>query len=101
MERRGCSDTVGRVWACSPRLFRDRRRKKRRKMRRGRTERWGLPALLSICLFSEKCSPSCTSTMPAQNDRGYCTPNHCVVREGAVEVERARERERERKSEEK
>lgn len=59
-------------------------------MRTGRTERWGLPALLSICLFSEKCSPSCTSTMPAQNDRGYCTPNHCVVREGAVEVERER-----------
>lgn len=41
--------------------------------------RGGLPALLSMCLFSEKCNPSCTSTMPAQNDRGYCTPNHCVV----------------------
>lgn len=42
-------------------------------------EREELPALLSMCLFSEKCNPSCTSTMPAQNDRGYCTPNHCVV----------------------
>lgn len=53
-----------------------------------KTERRELPALLSMCLFSEKCSPSCTSTMPAQNDRGYCTPNHCVVgRERKVERE--------------
>ena len=54
-------------------------------------DRRELPALLSMCLFSEKCSPSCTSTMPAQNDRGYCTPNHCVVgreRERESEVER-------------
>lgn len=29
--------------------------------------------------------------MPAQNDRGYCTPNHCVV---GRERERYRERER-------
>lgn len=50
-----------------------------------------LPALLSMCLFSEKCSPSCTSTMPAQNDRGYCTPNHCVV---GSERDRNRGRER-------
>lgn len=28
---------------------------------------------------AKKCSPSCTSTMPAQNDRGYCTPNNCSV----------------------
>lgn len=53
----------------------------------GKTEWKELPALLLMCLFSEKCSPSCTSTMPAQNDRGYCTPNHCVV---------GRERERNR-----
>lgn len=57
----------------------------------GKTERRELPALLSLCLFSEKCSPSCTSTMPAQNDRGYCTPNHCVV---GRERERNRGRER-------
>lgn len=76
-----------------------------------KTERRQLPALLLKCLFSEKCSPSCTSTMPAQNDRGYCTPNHCVVgrerernwgREridvkfNSSETEIARERERER-----
>lgn len=81
--------------------------------RAGKTERRELPALLSLCLFSEKCSPSCTSTMPAQNDRGYCTPNHCVVgrereRKGGrnrerIEVERdssetEREREREKDS---
>lgn len=59
----------------------------------GKTERRELPALLSMCLFSEKCSPSCTSTMPAQNDRGYCTPNHCVV---GRERERSRDREREK-----
>lgn len=55
----------------------------------GKTERKELPALLSMCLFSEKCSPSCTSTMPAQNDRGYCTPNHCVIgRERETDRER-------------
>lgn len=36
-------------------------------------------AIIHVPLQRKKCSPSCTSTMPAQNDRGYCTPNHCVV----------------------
>lgn len=60
-----------------------------------------LPAILSTCLVSEKCSPSCTSTMPAHNDRGYCTPNHCVGQKEGQNDERDREivRETDRKSE--
>lgn len=57
----------------------------------GSGERQRGESCLRYYLFAssaKKCSPSCTSTMPAQNDRGYCTPNHCVVREGAREAER-------------
>lgn len=87
-ERRPDTVEVRGVWACSPQCFGDRRGGMERV---GKTERRELPALLSMCLFSEKCSPSCTSTMPAQNDRGYCTPNHCVV---GRERERSRDREK-------
>lgn len=90
--RGGLTLEVRGVWACSPQCFRDRRGGGGME-RVGKTERRELPALLSMCLFSEKCSPSCTSTMPAQNDRGYCTPNHCVV---GRERERSRDREREK-----
>ncbi len=57
-------------------------------------QRRELPAILSTCLVSEKCSPSCTSTMPAHNDRGYCTPNHCVgeTERGTEWWERQREK---------
>lgn len=44
----------------------------------GQRERSAACAIILVPL-QQKCNPSCTSTMPAQNDRGYCTPNHCVV----------------------
>jgi len=63
-------------------------------------QRRELPAILSTCLVSEKCSPSCTSTMPAHNDRGYCTPNHCVgQKEGQNDEKRQRDSERVRQKE--
>lgn len=54
-----------------------------------------LPVILSTCLVSEKC----TSTMPTQNDRGYCTPNHCVQRGKTEKRQKQSKREKERKRE--
>lgn len=37
--------------------------------------------------------------MPAHNDRGYCTPNHCVGQKEGQNDERERDSERDRQTE--